>query len=42
MAVLIGFVLIIVGFSILKDKTVPGLAMIIFGGALLSVIANIY
>ena len=42
LAVLIGFMLIICGFSILKDKTAVGLIMLIFGTALLSAIANIY
>lgn len=42
MVVLIGFVLIIVGFSMLKDKTAIGLTMLIFGTALLSAIAEIY
>ncbi len=41
-AVLVGFMLLICGFSILKDKTFVGLLMIIFGCGLLSAIANIY
>ena len=42
LAVAIGFILIICGFSILKDKTGVGLIMVIIGGGLLSAIAQIY
>lgn len=42
LTVIIGFILIICGFSILKDKTGIGLIMIIIGGGLLSAIAKIY
>lgn len=42
LAVLIGFLLIICGFSILKDKTGIGLILVIIGSGILSAIAKIY